>query len=221
MRKPGRTILRAMLLPVAMGTLLASMSGCATLFRGDKQKVSMVTDPPGATLVVDGKSYLTPAKVNLKRNQPHVVTITKNGFQGVTFNLRAHWDAGGALAVVSDIIIPGGSALFAVDTLVGADRQFHEMATIRLRPAYGPAGAPVLVYEHHGKLLNKPEYDVEVAQDSKYGNTDENGVLKIPASFKRPTETAQKPADAAHAAPSAPGAPLPTAGASAGPAIPE
>ena len=73
----------------------------------------MITDPPGATLEVDGKSYVTPTNVVLKRNQPHMVTITKEGYQGLTFKLRANWDAGGAFAVVSDIVIPGGSRLYA------------------------------------------------------------------------------------------------------------
>jgi hypothetical protein len=209
MRYPGWMIMRPMLLAAAMGLVLGSMSGCAAIFRGDKQSVRVVTDPPGATLEVDGISYVTPASVVLKRNEPHTVTITKDGYQGVTFKLMANWDAGGALAVVSDIIIPGGSVLFAVDTLVGADRQFYEMATIKLDPAQGPPSEPTLVYEHKGKLFNKTDYDQVVAHDSFFGRKSPRGSPPTAA------ETAQKPP--ALTSP----AQAPTAGASGAPAIPE
>src|SRR2546421_356568 len=35
-------------------------TGCATISRGDKQKVTFATKPPAAKLVVDGNAYTTP-----------------------------------------------------------------------------------------------------------------------------------------------------------------
>src|SRR5207244_3806095 len=54
--------------------LLASVStGCATLVRGDKQKVKFQTNAPNATVAVDGKSYSAPAVVPLARKKPHTI----------------------------------------------------------------------------------------------------------------------------------------------------
>jgi hypothetical protein len=199
--------------------LLGTMGGCATVFRGSNQKIKMVTDPPGATLNVDGKPYTTPTTVVLKRNKPHVVTITKDGYEGLTFKLRAGWDAGGAGAVVADIVIPGGSVMFAIDTLVGADRQFNEMATIKMTPAQGPTTAPVLVYERKGRLLTKGDYDRAVAQDGLFAKKPpkdkKGGEPSSPPAEASPTSAmAQKPASSAPAQ-------SPSAGASAAPAISE
>jgi len=213
MREPrmiGWSVFRAAVLAL----LLATLSGCATIFRGNKQTIKMVTDPPGAHVMLDGKPYTTPLTVALKRNKPHVVTITKEGYQGLRFNLMANWDAGGVGAVVADIVIPGGSVLFGIDTFVGADRKFNELATIKLRPAQQPSTAPVLVFERKGHLLTKPEYEQAVAQDSlfaKKGPKDKSG--SQPVSVPAESATAQKPA-----IPSAPSQ-VPTAGASAVPAI--
>jgi hypothetical protein len=215
MREP-RMIVRSMCWAAALGMLLSTMGGCATIFRGDKQKISMVTDPPGAKVEVDGKSYTTPTSVVLKRNKPHMVAITKEGYQGLTFNMKANWDAGGALAVAADIIIPGGSVMFVIDTLVGADRQFHAMAPIKLTPAPGPTTAPMLVYERKGQLLNKTDYDLAGAQDSLSARKSPKDKKRVqqpssptPAESSPTVQTAQKPPQS------------PSAGASEGPAIPE
>jgi len=213
-------IVRSICWAAALGMLLVTMGGCATVFRGSNQKIKMVTDPPGASLVVDGKPYTTPTTVVLKRNKPHVVTITKEGYEGLTFKLKANWDAGGAGAVLADIVIPGGSVMFAIDTLVGADRQFHEMATIKMTPAQGPTTAPILVYERKGRLLTKAAYDQAVAQDRLFAKKPPKGAepSSPPAEASPTTTMAEKPA-----APSAPSAAAqsPSAGASVVPAVPE
>ena len=52
--------MRNCLPPFLCGFLLLS-TGCATLVRGDKQTLKIITEPPGATLLVDGKEFVTPA----------------------------------------------------------------------------------------------------------------------------------------------------------------
>src|SRR5262249_55066117 len=174
MRGPEVSV-RPMFWAAALATLLAALSGCATMFRGDKQKVSLVTDPPGATLEVDGTSYITPTSIELKRNKTHVITVTMKGYQGLTFTMKGSWDAGGAGAVVADLLIPGGSILFAIDTMVGADRQFHEMAPIKLAPAPAPMTSPILVFERKGRLLNKTDFDRAVAEDGLFARKSAKG----------------------------------------------
>ena len=139
--------------------------GCATLVRGDKQTVKVITDPPAATVLVDGTRYLTPAEVILKRKQPHNITLEKDGYQPIAFKLKSHWDAGGIIAVGVDAAVPGGSALFVIDWLFGADREFHNLATIHLAPSAHPTVEPLVVYEYKGKLLAKADYDAAVEKD--------------------------------------------------------
>jgi len=56
--------------------LLCVGTGCATVLRGDKQKVKFETDPPVANLSVDGKDYKTPIEVTLKRKDTHNVIVS-------------------------------------------------------------------------------------------------------------------------------------------------
>jgi hypothetical protein len=58
-------MLKRLVLSVMLGLMCAG-TGCATI-RGDKQKMTIETEPAGANLVVDGQKYMTPAEVVLKR----------------------------------------------------------------------------------------------------------------------------------------------------------
>jgi hypothetical protein len=157
--------MRNCLPPFLCGFLLLS-TGCATLVRGDKQTLKIITEPPGATLLVDGKEFVTPADVVLKRKQAHDMTIAMAGYQTIQFNLKAHWDGGGVVAVALDAAVPGGSAMFLIDFIAGADRKFDQVTTIRLPTATGPTSQPaVRLYEYKGKLLSKPDYDAAVEKD--------------------------------------------------------
>lgn len=153
---------------VASALLLLS-TGCATITRGNKQTVKIITDPTAANLVVDGKPYVTPATVILKRKQAHDITLSKEGYQTITFKLNAHWDGGGVGPIALDAAVPGGSALFVIDFLYGADRKFNDVATIKLPPAVSPDAKPITLYEFKGKLLAKAAYDVAVENDKLFG----------------------------------------------------
>ena len=161
-------------------TLAFLTTGCATITRGNKQKVKLVTDPPAAQVVVDGKPYVSPADVIMQRKKPHEVTVQKEGYQGITFKLKARWDAGGAGAVVIDAAVPGGSALFIIDTLYGADREFSKVVTIKLPPATQPSPPLLTLYEYKGKLLNKADYDAAVEHDKLFKKK-KNGATTKPA----------------------------------------
>jgi hypothetical protein len=157
--------MRRKLQAAAAALAILSTPGCATLVRGDKQTVKVITDPPAATVLVDGTRYLSPAEVILKRKQPHDITLEKHGYQTVAFKLKSHWDAGGLIAVGFDAAVPGGSALFVIDWLFGADREFHNLATIHLPPSAAPTREPLILYEYKGKLLAKADYDAAIEKD--------------------------------------------------------
>lgn len=151
--------------------LVVTMSfstGCATLLRGDRQKMTFQTDPTGANVDINGKNYVAPAEVTLKRKDEYKIIVTAPGYQGIIFDLRANWDG----ATLGNIIMPGGSVGFGVDLLNGADRSFGTLATIKLKPLTGEPGDHVQMYHYQGRVVTKDEYDHAIREQREYhGNT--------------------------------------------------
>jgi hypothetical protein len=143
--------------------LLCVGSGCATVLRGDKQKVKFDTDPPIANLSVDGKDYKTPVEISLKRKEPHDVIVSLPGYQPIQFQLVAQWDG----ASLPNIAAPGGSAMFATDTATGADKSFYTLAVIKLAKMSAATTQPLVMYERRGKLMTKVEYDKALVEERK------------------------------------------------------
>lgn len=138
---------------LALAGVLPLAGGCATLIRSDTQKMKFETEPPGAAVSVGGKHYGTPAVVELKRKQEYTVTVSKEGFRTVTFQMRANWDGVSLLSWA----LPGGSVWLAIDAASGADRAFHAVPPIRLVPG-DPAAPPLEMRHHRGRLLTEQEY---------------------------------------------------------------
>jgi hypothetical protein len=61
--------------------LTTASAGCASIVNGTKQKVSFSSDPPGASVIVDGTEMgTTPTEVELARDRKHSVRIEKAGY---------------------------------------------------------------------------------------------------------------------------------------------
>ena len=131
-------------------------TGCATLLRGDKQRMKFQSNAPDAVATIDGKKHSLPAQVELLRKEPHEVVVSAPGYQSICFELRAQWDG----ASLPNLAPPGGSVLFAIDTMTGADRKFYTLATINLDKCDTDAATqPVTMYEFRGKVMDKRGYD--------------------------------------------------------------
>jgi hypothetical protein len=150
---------RAFLL-VSTCLLLSLASGCATITRGDSQKMKFETDPTGATVKVAGGTYTTPAAVELKRKEQYPVEISKAGYRTITFTLKSTWDG----ATLGNIILPGGSIGAATDRASGADLKFYPLERVKLTPATEGSG-PIELVQHRGKLVSKAEYDRIIAEE--------------------------------------------------------
>src|SRR5205814_2087069 len=126
---------------------------------GNSQKIKFNTDPAGATLKVADKTLTTPAEVELKRKETYDVTLSKEGYRTVMFQMNSTWDG----ASLAGAILPGGSLMLATDRTTGADLAFYDPPTIKLEPA--PADAlPKQMFLRRGRLLTKEEFDKEVEE---------------------------------------------------------
>lgn len=148
-----------MMLAAVLG--LASVgTGCATL-RGSTQKLKFETEPTAANLTINGQKYTTPVVVELKRKEAHRVLIEKDGYRPIAFNMESTWDG----ASITDLAVPGGSALVGLSAVSGSDRQFYQVGKIKLEKASGPNPPVLELYGFRGKLMTKPEYDAAVKAD--------------------------------------------------------
>lgn len=103
-----------------IGIMLLS-SSCATILRGSKQLVSIVTYPAGAIVKYKNQIFKTPASIDLERKHEHVMTISKPGYE--TQEVRVVPKSTGASA--AQIILPGGLIAFGIDKATGADCELH------------------------------------------------------------------------------------------------
>jgi hypothetical protein len=138
--------------------------GCATIMRGTHEQFDLVTSPPDATVAIGGKTYQTPAHVDLTRKQTYPVMISKEGYRTLHFNLTPEWDG---VSLVGNLIIPGGSAGLVCDRLDGADMAFYKLAKIKLQPATRPDEPPMLLTPFQGMLLDNVQYAQAVDFDRK------------------------------------------------------
>lgn len=149
------------------------VTGCATAFRGDKQTVKFVSQPTAAAVSLNGQpAQTTPFSATLKRNATQHVLATAPGYRPIRFDMSAQRD----MAAVPQLIVPGGSALMATDVATGADRTYPGTVTIKFTEPAAAATQPAEMYEFHGAVLTKPDYDeaVEAYKQALYNNRPEN-----------------------------------------------
>jgi hypothetical protein len=57
------------------------VSGCATMIRGTRESLQVMSDPPGATVTVSsGEKGTTPCTFLMQRNQSALLKFTKEGY---------------------------------------------------------------------------------------------------------------------------------------------
>ena len=56
-------------------------TGCATIVHGNRQTVTINSEPDGATVKIDGLKGKTPFSASLARNNDYVVSIKKKGYK--------------------------------------------------------------------------------------------------------------------------------------------
>jgi hypothetical protein len=132
---------RMMLRAGALGAAVMA-SGCATVFDGTSQEITVNTNPPGATCVftrngtVIGTIQSTPALLSVqKRKYDIMISCNKPGYaQGTYLN---HSGVSVAIAgnIVADVLLTAGISSI-VDSADGADNKYDSAVNISLEPKF-------------------------------------------------------------------------------------
>ena len=91
-------------------------SSCATVFKGNSNKVNFNSNPQGAQIYVNG-NYMgdTPIRIKLESNQNYNIEFKKEGYKTKTFNITNHVGVGW---IVLDVIL--GLVPVIVDAATGS-----------------------------------------------------------------------------------------------------
>ena len=94
-------------LPVLLAPILAlAAGGCATVFNGTRQKIEVVSEPPGATASALGQQVTTPGVLTLPRKAKLLeIKVEKEGYAARTIAMRR---ATSRLVYLNFIGIPAG-----------------------------------------------------------------------------------------------------------------
>jgi len=96
--------------------VLAFLMGCATLFKGTNEEISINSDPQRAQVFINGDLYgETPISVELESKKTYMIEFKKEGYETKTYQLNNHVGAGW---IVLDVL--GGLIPVIVDAATGA-----------------------------------------------------------------------------------------------------
>jgi hypothetical protein len=136
----------------ALGCVLSTLllSGCATVFEGTSQEVSVVTNPAGASCAFErqgmevGRIESTPGTANIRKSKYDLtIKCDKPGFAEATYLNHSGTTATIAANVAADLLLTGGLSSI-VDSADGADNKYDSAVNLNLTPLYAEAAEPVL-----------------------------------------------------------------------------
>lgn len=116
------------------------LSGCASIFEGTTQRISVSTTPAGARCTfwkngaLIGDVSATPGSVTIRKSRDDLfIVCDKPGYASATYVNKS----GLAMATVANILTAG--LAWAVDSSRGADNKYQSEVSMALVPAATPA----------------------------------------------------------------------------------
>jgi hypothetical protein len=112
------------------------LTSCATITRGVHEKLSVVSDPPGANVSLStGEKGVTPAKfAKERRGDPFTVTVSKPGYATEVITVKSHVGGTGGTAMAGNLLL-GGAIGMGVDAGTGAyDSLYPNPVSVKLAP---------------------------------------------------------------------------------------
>ena len=135
----------------AIAALGMCLSGCATVFEGTSQEITVVTNPPGASCVFErlspqvtqvGVVENTPGTANIRKSKYDLmIRCNKPGYQEAQYLNHSGTTATIAGNVAADIILTAGLSSI-VDSADGADNKYDSAVNMTLLPIAGAAPPP-------------------------------------------------------------------------------
>ena len=131
----------------AIAAMSVCVSGCALIFEGRSQDISVNTNPAGASCVIDRKGVTlatiptTPGTAHIQKTKDDItIKCNKPGYQETTY--LNHSDVAGA--TVADVLggVLTGGAAWAIDSGTGADNKYDGHVNLTLLPG-NSAPAPM------------------------------------------------------------------------------
>ena len=105
-----------------LAAAVVTLSACATITRGTKEKFSIITTPTAAAVALStGEKCTSPCALKLKRKTTFTVTASKPGFKTATAAVKSKVKGGGIAGGAGNIIF-GGVIGAVVDGSNGAMR---------------------------------------------------------------------------------------------------
>jgi hypothetical protein len=117
-----------------------ALSGCATVFEGTSQDISVVSNPPGAVCVFEregmevGRVQSTPGTASIRKSKYDVtVRCNKPGFAEASYLNHSGTTATIAGNIAADLVLTAGLSSI-VDSADGADNKYDSAVNISLVP---------------------------------------------------------------------------------------
>ncbi len=99
MKSPLKSIIT-----ISFASALLLLTGCATVFKGTDQVLTITSDPDGATVRIDGKPVgVTPLSTKVKKNSADSIIVEKDGFRAETMPLDKKFDGVTLLSIFWDL----------------------------------------------------------------------------------------------------------------------
>ncbi|HEX8387105.1 MAG TPA: PEGA domain-containing protein [Rubricoccaceae bacterium] len=125
---------------LAFSALLFTNSGCSTIIHGTRQGVAVNSEPPGATVLIDGIPMgQTPTTLNLKRGDDHQVTFQLAGYQDTALLIEKEFDL---VPTVIGNVFSWGLIGLVVDLANGAAYRLEPEELRAMLTAQGTAVVP-------------------------------------------------------------------------------
>lgn len=92
------------IITISFASALLLLTGCATVFKGTDQVLTITSDPDGATVRIDGKPVgVTPLSTKVKKNSADSIMVEKDGFRTETMPLDKKFDGVTLLSIFWDL----------------------------------------------------------------------------------------------------------------------